>query len=234
MSLEIWKRAVPLHKAIVKALPSSLRTELQELQKKSQFKIFEEGTKTAQADGKTGFDIFISALKGPQELSSRISDIKAISRGRIYSWVKSGDVRVYGYELPRSLNSEPVEISSDLLLSVPQWLSTEGEFRHQGIHIAELRIISTKAIKELENDATRSITASVEPQAPGRPSFKSDIKRAYFALKQAGELDFSRSMKSQYVKFRKWLHAASPDRYPTENHPGDEVLRRTIKSLIEK
>lgn|GEM_PF-3465275 len=240
---KIWNCAVPSCYVRLRAVSKSLVEEYHELSKFRIMEEFKQAAEIAKEDRDKGQE-FLSASFGRMTASSqRKEEILSIGEKQVRTWIRAGKVRAFAVQLPRTIVPEPVELPANLVLSAHRLDWDSGIIKHQGLSLVELRFLDREEVARVSAEMTAapesdSPKASPAPsdasRPPGRPSYREDILAGYVALRGAGEIDFSGSMKSQYPKLRTWLRSNFPSRYSQEVSPGDEIIRRTINDLFKK
>ena len=192
-----------------------------------------------------GAETYLEALMGcgftgknSLELSQMVRDVtnkhennrqkrEAISgeiRQNFADLVLSGDVRCFGFEIPRMLNSSPVELLPEHWKTAPIWET--GELKYHGLHIAEIRVLTLDAVPTPRPQPT--------PMKVGRPTVKPHIEAAFHALDKDGLIDVTRSAMGHYPLIRQWIaeHVAGMEQ--TAPHLTNEGIRAHFAPLFKR
>jgi hypothetical protein len=203
-SLLIWNRAIPLSLAYLR-----FATEAQQ-------EAYREAAKTS------ALSAIIPRLTAHLEASSGLSDAEKWKgamtpevignpgaalelRNRLIAqtltWIRTGQLRAFGYAEPRRPADSPIEVPGDLWSGIVSWEKDLVE-RH-GLKVAAVRLIPSVWLQD-----------NSEPKRPGRPSRIDEISAAYESLKSTGRIDFKNlSLKAAAMLVSEHAQMLNP------NHP---------------
>lgn len=137
---------------------------------------------------------------------------------------RSGALRCFAFESPRTFHSDPVEILPGHWTIYPDW--KKGEFKANGLHLIELRVMRRKA-------PSNRITAP-KPASPGRPSVQADVKAAFQGLKELGRIDPDCSAKHHYPMVRQWIGENIQNPVVAADKLSDEGIRAHFSHLFNE
>ncbi|WP_171172759.1 hypothetical protein [Ruegeria sp. HKCCA0370] len=229
---ELWKQSHWLSasaEAFAKHFYKDEWVEAQNLRGDKHFlQVFCEALVEASPEVDDGFDRVkigaqkLSAVSAPQfELKSRATD-------EIVKLLRKGVYRAYGFDRPRTLDLEPVQIPREA------W-NERSVFEKNEVHYQSLRFIGVRVrMMRAENDPLLKAQPCPVPAKAGRPTVAPAIEMAFHALNKMGEIDLSASQMSHYPKVREWLEKNGADLPVPANKISSETIRRIISPLFKE
>lgn len=136
-----------------------------------------------------------------------ITDERDILIGRakneILKNIRAGTLISYGFEHPRRLDSEAVELPSDLWRGDLDWKS--GTIKTSGLHLIEVRLIDAKSVHKIKSEWATQHVSPQKSVSLGRPTVRDEIELAFNTLVSADQINVSASAKSHFPLIREWL-----------------------------
>lgn len=224
----LHRSGVSLSKSWLTYAHPELKAEWQELQKPSAFEALRKGIEAATSmDGDIAAKT-AHALEGPQAILSARADLERKLKANILSYVSSGHIHGFGYELPRSLSSAPVAIPKAAWAGKYDW--DNGTLSFRGLEFVDVRLTTNR----IRNDILERGVVDKTPTNPaGRPGVGPAIEDAFRALHEAGEIDASASQASHYPKVRAWLELNKPDLPVPPAHLSDKTIYKYFSPLFK-
>ncbi len=161
------------------------------------------------------------AFSGFGKLAGTRNALKDKLQANILSYVSSGHIHGFDFDLPRSVSSVPVAIPKEAWAGKCDWENGTPSFR--GLEFADVRLTTNRIRNEI---LERGNVDRTPPRAVGRPSAAKDIMAAIHALHEAGEIDPTASQKSHFPKALRWLELNRPDLDPAPNAISFETFRK--------
>ncbi|ATG44238.1 hypothetical protein PhaeoP18_02294 [Phaeobacter piscinae] len=218
--LALWQRGVRLNQAPYSFAPKADKEEHQRLHKVSAIDAMAASVDNLKAEGRYGPSALQEILEGPQKILSARAEWDDRMRKFIVYHLKQGNLFGYGFEPPRRMDSQPVEIPASYWNGRIQW--DKADLSSQGLKLIEIRVVSRQLRDTVLNVSNEDRTA---PPAAGRPTVGPAIKAAFTALQEAGEIDVDASQQSHYPKVRAWLK----QNFPNLSVPAEEISDKTIQ-----
>jgi hypothetical protein len=157
-------------------------------------------------------------------LAEQHTQIENQLKSEIVTLLRNGILLAAGYTSPRLRGRVPVWIEPECWATgTIDW--DQSELWVNGNRFEEVRIIRSYASGAAE--AVASISPPQPPRRPGRPSRADEIRLAYDALRDAGKIDFTLSLRANLPTIREAVRTlgGTPS---DEQGLGDEVMRRII------
>jgi hypothetical protein len=224
----LHQAGVPLSGAWLSYARTEDRTRWAELKNQSAPEAFAKGVEASHAVEGDFLTKFTQALQGPQSILTARSELMKKLQARILSYIASGQLHGFGYELPRQVASAPVAIPKAAWAGQCDWVN--GTLSYQGLQFVGVRLTTNRIRNEI---LERGHVDRTPPRAVGRPSVAKDILSAMHALHEAGEIDVTASQYSHFCKLRGWLELHRPDLDPPPNAISDETLRKQFAPFFK-
>lgn len=159
----------------------------------------------AKESGKDGLESLHHAVMSLHDKSTPQTNLLARAKETLVVHLLSGTYRGFGFDRPRTLDTNPVRIPAECWKGVVSWSANELSYR--SLKFREVRV---RMMPEA-NDPVLKDLYKTAPVKAGRPSVGPDIEAAFHALNKAGEIDPKASQMSHYPKFRRWLELNRPN-----------------------
>lgn len=169
----------------------------------------------------------MEAMKPAQEVWNERLEIKRECEDIALNHLKNGALRAFAFEAPRTLASPAIELPARLWKRQSSFSVSKITF--ESITFLETRIIGAKKAAAL---IQARLPAPEQTKKVGRPSYKADIERAFFALLANNLFDLNQSIRSQTAVIRKWLQESRKDCEYGPDKPGYDLIRKTLSPLI--
>jgi len=224
-----WKNAVPLNQAALAFAPKHLKEKWQDLENKSALSALKRATEQTNANANESEvkPTFLELLQPMQNILSARSYVLRKCEQQLCEHLKSGALRAFAFEAPRSLASAVLKLSTNTWQQ-PHRLASD-EIKFEGITYLGVKIISAnRAATLLKENLSQSPAIKA-----GRPSFKADLELAFKALLASGAFNLETAIKPQISTIREWMIVNTPNPKYGPDNPGYDLIRRTIKPLIE-
>ncbi|WP_217359979.1 hypothetical protein [Ruegeria arenilitoris] len=227
-SIRLWRNGVPMAQAWVTYAKPDLKERWAELQQRSASDAFEKGAAIASASEGDAVAKIQMALEGPQKILGARTELRKILQTNILKYIAGGHLHGFGYELPRKLSDAPVAIPKAAWAGRCDW--TRGELSYRGLEFVDIRLTTNR----IRNEVLERGHVDTRPTRPqGRPSVAPEIKKAFFALHEAGKIDPKASLKSHYSDIRRWLELNCPNLPVPPAHINSETIRKNISPLFK-
>ncbi len=190
--------------------------------------IFQEKSNVARAAGKTGWDIAEQLLGEIVVKITPQADLLERAKQQITNYLLDGTYRGYGFDRPRTLDTEPVLLPAECWKGAVSWAGNEVQF--QSLKFCEVRIrMMREHLDPILNKPFESPAVK-----PGRPTVAPAIEAAFYALNKIGQIDPKASLQSHYPKVRKWLELNFPNLPVPADRISSETIRRIISPLFKE
>lgn len=235
--IHVWEAAIPSNKARTAFLPQVIRDKERALPRADLFSALTAATEADQGDWKKAVQQYLNPMN---HANAKRAEILEKGAQAVVQWVKTGDILAVAFEKPRSVDCAPVRLKWEWLKDNPRFIWEKGTLLVEGLSFVEVRFITRKrAVKILEKKSqdiaqTKNEDVFPPPKPVGRPAMRPKIVEALEALDKAGKIDRSASMKSHFNKIRQWLEPHCSELNVTEDSPGDDVLRRSMKEYLHE
>lgn len=168
-------------------------------------KIAADAVATASTSGKNPNEIILAIMDELNAKESPKSKLIDSAKELLLNSLHSGTYRGYGFDRPRTTETEPVLVPAECWRGLVSWHKCKVTF--QSLAFTEVRI---RMIRERNDPLLKEIYKSVAPKL-GRPSVGDDIKLAFYALQKIEEINTDASLTSHYPKIRAWLELNKPN-----------------------
>lgn len=251
--LRCWESAVSSQNARFMAIPDGQKEPDIGVARNSDLSVVKDMMKRMEA-GETSFTenfMATSQTLGKAEDTRRA----AVGAGEqiVLDQIKSGQLRSFAFEKPRSLKDDPVELAWQMINGNPNFSWDFGTLHKDSLSFVEVRFLeahkagwilnASQPVEHRRLSIGEMLGSDVPPTAPvqeftpsnpvGRPSVSRFIQDALLALDRAGEIDYTKSMTSHYPLIRRWLACNHPDLDITDRKPGNEAMRRVVSPFFE-
>lgn len=223
--LSIWKRATPLKEARLKFAPEALIIRLNEI---PEVKFSDSIQAFFGRAGQTHADRMAetqSAIKTMEEVGKIKHEILREIDRNFFKLIDNREVRCFGFEHPRSITSEPIEMLPEYWDFHPNW--EKGEYRQAGLHVIELRVIRA-------DHAGQPVQPMIKPPtaAPGRPNFEAAILEAFWAL-HSKNMIVIKPLSTTINLIRAWIKENLPDTKAAKSQLSDDTIRNALKPVLK-
>jgi hypothetical protein len=145
-------------------------------------------------------------VKRYQILTNRLSRIDDQLKSEIIMLLSTGNLLAVGYVPPRLRGRDPIWIDRDCWdRGKVDW--AQSQLWGDRNRIEEVRVVRPPAATAAE--AIASISPTIPPRSPGRPSRAEEIKLAYSALREERKIDFTRSLRGNLTIIQQAVHKLS-------------------------
>lgn len=243
----IWEVAIPSQIAPIYFLPDdcfppgSQREDFEE-SKYNAAAIMSFYSKELKPDA-SGMDVLRS-------ISEAMAQARSLDEGRQRLWeqgqaliaraMKSGDIRAFGFENPRSIKDLPVELDYTDLATAESFRWSKGVYKSHGVHVIEVRFMAQVRMQELLTQSAQTspvvheLPAETDRPSKGRPTIRPQVEAAFQALSQAGKIDLNAPRKHNFPLIKQWIVKNCSELPVSNGVPSDEAIRRILKPLFEK
>lgn len=156
-----------------------------------------------------------------QKKASEFSEYEKEIFQNLYEKIQSGHLLAIGYMEPVGGSDVPDLIPSNF--GPPQAFSLE----HSSVTFQEARF---SHVRIAENPKHNS---EIVDKPVGRPSRKQEIISAYIALRDVGDIDYSKTFKSHTELIRKTVRRRNP-KLKHDKGLGEEAIRLAVKPLFDQ
>ncbi len=127
------------------------------------------------------------------------TDLLKRAEQQITNYLLDGTYRGYGFDRPRTLETEPVRIPAECWKGPISWVG--NELSYQSLKFSQVRV------RMMPEDRDPILKKPFEAPAPkaGRRTVGPAIQAAFQALLKFKEIDPAASQMSHYPKVKKWL-----------------------------
>lgn len=219
--LTLWQRGIYLGKAPFAFAPKAEKEEYGRLHDAS---ALQAASEAAQAAAAAKSDISFleglnAAVRGARPIASARADWDNRMRKFVLHHLKHGNLYAFGFEPPRRMDSQPVEVPATYWSGTIRW--DKASLSVQGLEFVEIRIVSRQLRNQLLERGNVEVTAV---SSVGRPTVGPSVQAAFKALEKAGEIDLSASQQSHFPKVRSWLET----NFPNLSVPAAKISDKTI------
>ena len=184
----------------------------------------------------------IKPWKEIQEEGMTTSELYSHSKKRIRTWLQEGKLIILGFDRPRILDTEPVEIDS-VRWSVEwrfdadiKWNQNLVEF--EGLRFTEARLFAPEWESKLNVDWFKKIGVKSIPSEPTRAGTAQNIEVAFRELLKSAQIDGETSM----VVLTDMTRNLMVHLFPNEGYradassprPSKEAMRSTLSALRDE
>lgn len=221
-NISLWKSGTPIKEARLQFAPEALVARLKE---NPEISTLERMQSVFVKPGQTNAESIALMKIAVETFKVKDEDRRAILQEidqNFLSLVKSGKIRCFAFEYPRTLAANPVEMLPEHWTHWPNW--EKGEFRASGIHLIELRIVASEGLGERP--------VAPPPAAQGRPTYKTEILEAHEALHSKNAF-ITKPLSHGIHQIRAWIQENRPDSKAAQGKLSDDTIRNTLKPLLE-
>ena len=159
-----------------------------------------------------------ATMAATQTLLKERADLEKRLKAEVVMRLRNGGLIGLAFEVPRTLNSEPVTIPRALWLGQIDW--RQSTLKHDGLSFVAVRIGEPEQVD------------LPEPTSPGRPSRRPEIVTAFQQLVAEGAIDHAQSLTSHFPAVRSRVKEISGD--DSDKGLGDKALYATLSPLYER
>mgnify|MGYP000005134790 CR=1 FL=1 len=215
----LHKSGATLSKAWLFYAHPDLKSQWEELQKKSAVEAFQSGIEKADAMDGDAMTKLYTALSGSQAILVARGELADRLKANILSYISNGHLHGFGYERPRHLSSAPVAIPKAAWAGKCDW--AKDTLSYKGLEFSDVRLTTNR----IRNEVLERGVVDKSPTSPaGRPGVGPAIEAAFHALHAAGEINPKESQSSHYPKVRAWLEL----HHPNLSVPPASLSKKTI------
>ncbi|NKX37371.1 hypothetical protein HGG70_05405 [Rhodobacteraceae bacterium R_SAG4] len=225
--LPLWERGYRLNKSAYLFSPAAERDNYDRLHSIDYMSMANDAAKAALLVGKNARDTGMAATQAASDLAKARLDWRNRRQGVVLNGLQNAQLIAYGFEPPRRMDGQPVEIPATYWTGRVQW--DECKLTVQGLEFIEIRIVTPQVRDEVLKP---SKIETPEAQATGRPSIKPLIEEAFHALLSDGLIDPTKSAKAHYPVVRQWLQSNKPEAGANATSPTDEGIRKYFSPLF--
>lgn len=225
---ELWEKGVQLNRSPRAFSPKAEKQEYDRLHSLSAMEAFSNAAEQASETGLTGWEAFNASMSSARAITSARSKWDERMRRFVHHHLLHDNLFGYGFEPPRKMDSQPLEIPKVCWNGHIGWekntLASDGlEFVHVRLLTKETRL----KLLDLSVQTTTVIKA-------GRPSIREHVKEAFDDLLANDLIDPSVAAKNHFELLRKWLRAHKPEAGYTSTKPSDEGIRAHFSPLFNE
>lgn len=220
--MQLWQKAVPINKARTDLAPRELIEDLEGLSEitmaseiNAMLKVSRPQTTDFMRAANVAVQTAAKASTERQEIERKISQ-------HFLSLIRGGKLRCFAFEPPRKMTSEPIEMQVEHWTAFPLWKT--GEFKANGLHLIELRVIETEAALERAETPVQV--------KKGRPTIKNHVMAAFDALLADGRINTDISAKSHFPMVKDWIAQHDTKQKLTVSNMSDEGIRAHFSPLF--
>ncbi|MBF0169332.1 MAG: hypothetical protein HQL45_17130 [Alphaproteobacteria bacterium] len=161
-------------------------------------------------------------------LVERVRNIEADLYSAFFQGIRTGRLKAYGYQVPRSVNDNPKEVPKDLWGCEVLW--DKSEIEGNGLKMSGVRVVRV--------DPSLSLPMLEMHEKPvlkklGRPSKVPLIEEAFNELAREGTVSDQPRLAPLISVVRAKVHALHPELKGDMKGLGEEAIRKTIRPLFE-
>ncbi|WP_416369866.1 hypothetical protein [Tritonibacter mobilis] len=227
--LPLWERGYRLNKSAYLFSPAAERDNYDRLHSIDYMSMANDAAKAALLVGKNAKDTGMAMTQAASDLAKARLDWRNRRQGVLLKWLQSAQLIAYGFEPPRRMDSQPVEIPATYWTGRVQW--DECKLTVQGLEFIEIRIVTRQVRDEIQSRERNDLTT---PQAAGRPTVGPAIKTAFTSLQEGGEIDTNASQQSHYPKVRRWLKENAPSLSVPAEDISDKTMQKHFSPLFNE
>ncbi|WP_171206140.1 hypothetical protein [Ruegeria sp. HKCCA0235A] len=229
--LEIWKQSHWLSKSAEAFAAHFFKEEwvaAQDLRgDKHWLEVFGDAMAQASTEVADGWERAQIGAQKLSEISTPKLELKRRATDEIVKLLRKGVYRAYGFDRPRTLDLEPVQIPQEAWNE--RFAFEKNEVHHQSLRFIDVRVRMMSA----ENDPLLKAQPYPVPAKAGRPSIKEDVEAAFRVLAAQEQIDVSLPAKANIDRVRQQMRVAHPQKYPLADKPGYEGIRPHFSPLFE-
>lgn len=150
------------------------------------------------------------------------------ARQCVASRLHSGQYRAFGFDRPRTLETQPVQLPREVWSNNPAFAHSKVMF--QSLVFTDVRV---RMVRE-DNDPLLTAGLAHSQSRPGRPTIKEDVEFVFATMENRGLIDVKRPANSHFDMVRRLLSEFYPDRYVDPNRPVNEGIRPHFTPLFRE
>jgi hypothetical protein len=227
---DLWDRGTCLNRAPYAYSPKSEKEAYKRLHDVSAIEAATKAAEETQASGTTGWEALNAIIDASNPILSGRTEWNNRMREFVLHHLERGNLFAYGFEPPRRLDSQSIQIPATYWKGNIQW--SKASITAQGLEFVEIRILSKQLRDKLT--AEQSTRAELDKRQAGRPSIKLHIHEAFSDLKNSSNIDINLPAKSHYPLIREHMRNTHPDLYPKDRKLGDEGIRSHFSPLFNE
>jgi hypothetical protein len=227
---DLWNRGMHLRRAPYAYAPKSDKEEHKRLHGVSAIELTTKAAEDTAASGLTGWEAMNAIMSASSPILSARTELDNRMRAFVLHHLEHGNLFAYGFEPPRRLDSQSLEIPTAYWKGNIHW--SKASLSAQGLEFTEIRILSKQLRDELT--AEQSTRADLDKRQAGRPSIKLHIQEAFSDLNDTNNIDINFPAKSHYPLIREHMRNMHPDLYPEDRKLGDEGIRFHFSPLFNE
>ncbi|AGI73765.1 hypothetical protein OA238_c38180 [Octadecabacter arcticus 238] len=227
---DLWNRGMHLSRAPYAYAPKSEKEEHKRLHSVSASELIAKAAEETAASGLTSWEVVNAMMGASNPILSARMELDNRMRAFVLHHLEHGNLFAYGFEPPRRLDSQSLEIPSAYWKGHIKW--NKACLSAQGLEFIEIRILSKQLRDKLI--AVQSTHTELDKRPVGRPSMKLHIQEAFSALEKSGKIDINEPAKPHFRLVREHMRNAHPDLYPKAHKLGDEGIRSHFAPLFNE
>lgn len=137
---------------------------------------------------------------------------------------RSGNLRCFAFEAPRTLASVSVEILPGFWKAPPDW--DKGEYKVDSLHFIEIRV--------LQRSSAEQLVYELELAVKGRPTISHYVEAAFNDLQTNGRIETKSSARSHFPMVRAWIANNFKHASIDAGKLSDEGIRRHFSPLFKE
>lgn len=240
-----WRASIPLSQAAIHFAPMDLQNKWRELSKRHALNEAKSHYQANMPSNTSWMDHFAAMADGAQSLVMARADVMKQAKAQLLRALLHGKYNAFGFEYPRKLSSDPLEIPAALWHGRIDW--SGNELRSQSLRFVEIRLLPNYGHRqsrvtietppqpiflEQTQDHRPEPQPAPTPAKAGRPSIKGPVRDAFHALAANGQINPMASAKSHYPLVRDWIATHDTEAGIDADRLSDEGIRAHFSPLF--
>lgn len=171
---------------------------------------------------------FVQSMHKANELDRPKRALLDKAKQCVSSRLHSGQYRAFGFDRPRTLETQPVQLPKEVWANNPTF--AHSKVRFQSMVFTNVRV---RMVRE-DNDPLLTASLAHSHSKPGRPTIKEDVEFVFTAMENRGLVDAKRPANSHFEIVRRLLSKFFPDRYVDPDKPTNEGIRPHFSPLFRE
>lgn len=192
------------------------------------FEDLKDAAEEGKSQGYEGFELFAYSAAKVGDLGKPKHELLEKCTHELIQKLKSGKYRAFGFDRPRTLDLNPVQIPREAWARVTRL--DDNRLAYQSLQFVDVRVRMMR--EEVDPILKQPLEAPVAKA--GRPTVAPAIEAAFHALNKIKEIDLSASQMSHYPKVRKWLEMNGTNLPVPADKISSETIRRIISPLFKE
>ncbi|MBO9403224.1 hypothetical protein [Shimia sp. R9_3] len=190
--------------------------------------VMEAGERLKEQGMQPGLELLASGLQEADELARPKRELLERATEEVRKRLRTGQYRAFGFDRPRTLDTQPVQLPTEV------WTSNksldETKVRFQSMVFTDVRV---RMVRE-DNDPLLAAGLAHSQSKPGRPTIKDDVEFVFTTMENRGLVDVKRPANSHYDIVRRLLSEFFPDQYVDPDKPTNEGIRPHFTPLFKE